>query len=102
MSFGGPGSSYQWQEQTQARRPGQRQQMSFDVLQRMLLGQLVKPPQSEIPVPLGQAISNLQSGDPGRAFGGSDMGALLLGREAPSAAGRAGFAPGSFLPGAQQ
>jgi len=80
----------------------------------MLLGQMVEPPESEIPVPLGQAISNLQSGDYSRAFGGSDMGSLLLGRgEGSSAAGgsadqglsalqRPGFAPGSFLPGPNQ
>jgi len=102
MSFGHVGSSQQWQTQDQHRRPGQRQRMLFDVTTRELLGQMLKRPEAEIPVPLGQAISNLQSGDYGRAFGGSDMGSLLLGREGPSAAGRTGFAPGSFLPGENQ
>jgi len=81
-----------------------------------MLGQMVNPPDTAISVPLQQAVSNLQSGDPGRAFGiGGSMVNRLAGTTgatgatgaggggadagSPGTAG-AGFAPGSFLPSA--
>jgi len=117
MSFGGRGSSYQWQKGTDYRGAPRVLKPGYDVLSRAMLGQMVNPPDTAISVPLQQAISNLQSGDPGRAFGiGGSLVDRLSGRGtaapatppssggggdagSPGTAG-AGFAPGSFLPSA--
>ena len=116
MSFGGRGSSYQWQRGTDYRGAPRVLKPGYDVLTRAMLGQMVNPPDTAISVPLQQAVSNLQSGDPGRAFGiGGSMVNRLAGTTgatgatgaggggadagSPGTAG-AGFAPGSFLPSA--
>jgi hypothetical protein len=101
MSFGGRLSSYQWQKGSEGRAAPRRMQPAMDEMVRGLIGQMAKPPETAIATPLQQATSNLQSGDPGRAFGlGNSMVDRMAGREgAPgtSTAG-AGFAPGSLLP----
>jgi hypothetical protein len=106
MSFGGRGSSYEWQKGLSSRHAPARLQMPYDQLVRGLIGQMAEPPETPISTPLQQAISNLQSGDPSRAFGlGGGMASRLSGAStstAPSASGTdaAGFAPGSFSPNA--
>jgi hypothetical protein len=108
MSFGGKGSSYQWQKGQEYRAAPRVLKPAYDTMIRGMLGQMVRPPETAISAPLQQAISNLQSGEPGRAFGlGGSMVERLAGREAagagaggPGEAG-AGFAPGSFLPSAE-
>ena len=112
MSFGGRGSSYQWQKGTDYRGAPRVLKPGYDTLIRGMLGQMVNPPDTAISVPLQQAVSNLQSGDPGRAFGvGGSMVNRLAGRTDATGAGGggdagspgtagAGFAPGSFLPSA--
>src|SRR5262245_20691812 len=113
MSFGGRGSSYQWQRGTDYRGAPRVLKPGYDVLTRAMLVQMVNPPDTAISAPLQQAVSNFQSGDPGRAFGvGGTMVSRLSGRtgptEAPGGGGDAGspgtagagFAPGSFLPSA--
>ena len=118
MSFGGRGSSYQWQKGQDWRAAPRVLKPGYDVLTRAMLGQMVNPPDTAISTPLQQAVSNLQSGDPGRAFGvGGSMIDRLSGKtgatEAPgggsntdsSGASGAGYAPGSFstnAPGGQQ
>lgn len=113
MSFGGRGSSYQWQKGQDWRAAPRVLKPGYDVLTRAMLGQMVNPPDTAISAPLQQAVSNLQSGDPGRAFGiGGSMVNRLAGRTEATGAGGggadagspgtagAGFAPGSFLPSA--
>src|SRR5262245_35522003 len=107
MSFGGRGSSYQWERGVTGRRAPQRLQMPYDMLVRGLIGQMAEPPETPISTPLQQAISNLQSGDPSRAFGlgggiaGRLSGSDLAGSTGSSGGTAAGFRPGSFLPGAE-
>jgi len=113
MSFGGKGSSYQWEKGVSARRAPARLQMPYDQLVRGLIGQMAEPPETAISTPLQQAISNLQSGDVGRAYGlGGGIASRLSGQamdtgatgggSTGSAGGTApGFRPGSFLPGAE-
>ena len=116
MSFGGRGSSYQWEKGTTTRQAPPRLQMPYDQLVRGLIGQMAQPPETPISTPLQQAISNLQSGDVGRAYGlGGGIASRLSGQamdtgatggsstggSTGSAGGTApGFAPGSFLPSA--
>jgi hypothetical protein len=108
MSFGGRGSSYQWQKGTTGRDVPPRLEMPYDQLVRGLIGQMAQPPETAISTPLQQAISNLQSGDVGRAYGlGGGIASRLSGAAdtAPDSTGSGGasapgFKPGSFLPGA--
>jgi len=111
MSFGGRGSSYQWQKGQDYRTAPRVLKPGYDTLIRGMLGQMVNPPDTAISTPLQQAVSNLQSGDPGRAFGvGGSMVERMSGRGGPTGGGSAdagspgtagaGFAPGSFLPSA--
>jgi|GEM_PF-6317524 len=116
MSFGGRGSSYQWEKGMTGREAPPRLQMPYDQLVRGLIGQMAEPPETAISTPLQQAISNLQSGDVGRAYGlGGGIAARLSGQATDTGAtggsstggstgsggGTApGFAPGSFLPNA--
>lgn len=89
------------------RGPGDNR-MEADVAKRALLGQLINPPNTAIATPMQQAISNLQSGAPERAFGlGGGLASRLSGGAVPgtTSAGSPGFAPGSFAadaPGGQQ
>lgn len=89
------------------RGPGDNR-MESDVVKRALLGQLIKPPDTAISTPMQQAISNLQSGAPERAFGlGGGLASRLSGGAVPGtiAGNSPGFAPGSFAanaPGGQQ
>jgi len=89
------------------RGPGDNR-MESDVIKRALLGQLVKPPETAISNPMQQAISNLQSGAPERAFGlGGGLASRLSGGAVPGtiSGSSPGFAPGSFAanaPGGQQ
>jgi hypothetical protein len=108
MSFGGKGSSYQWEKGTTGRTAPLRLRMPYDQLVRGLIGQMAEPPETPISTPLQQAISNLQSGDVGRAYGlGGGIASRLSG--APDTGGSTvpgggtapGFKPGSFLPGAE-
>jgi len=114
MSFGGRGSSYQWEKGTTTRKAPARLQMPYDQLVRGLIGQMAEPPETAISTPLQQAISNLQSGDVGRAYGlGGGIASRLSGQAtdtgatgggstgAPSGGTTPGFRPGSFLPGAE-
>src|SRR5262245_45060321 len=108
MSFGGKGSSYQWEKGLSSRHAPARLQMPYDQLVRGLIGQMAEPPETAISTPLQQAISNLQSGDVGRAYGlGGGIASRLSGQATDtgstgSAGGTApGFRPGSFLPGAE-
>src|SRR5262245_5012625 len=108
MSFGGKGSSYQWEKGLSSRHAPARLQMPYDQLVRGLIGQMAEPPETAISTPLQQAISNLQSGDVGRAFGlGGGIASRLSGQvdTGPSmgspGATAPGFRPGSFLPGAE-
>jgi hypothetical protein len=89
----GAESQGQRQDQWISRMPGQMR-MPFDVLQRALLGQMVNPPETPMPVPLQQGISNLQGGDVGRAFGLSGGIASRL----SGGGANTGFLPGAFLP----
>jgi hypothetical protein len=110
MSFGGKGSSYQWEKGTTGRDVPRRLETVYDQLTRGLIGQMARPPETAVGVPLQQAISNLQSGEPGRAFGfgtSSSMADRLAGTPSTAGSGTAGagFAPGSFAanaPGGQQ
>src|SRR5262245_9906426 len=108
MAFGGKGSSYQWEKGQTARGAPVRLQMPYDQLVRGLIGQMAEPPETPISTPLQQAISNLQSGDVGRAYGlGGGIASRLSGQvdDRPSTGsaggGAPGFRPGSFLPGAE-
>ena len=108
MAFGGKGSSYQWEKGVSGRTAPPRLQMPYDQLVRGLIGQMAEPPETAISTPLQQAISNLQSGDVGRAYGlGGGIASRLSGATdtGPSmgspGATAPGFRPGSFLPGAE-
>src|SRR5262249_54718052 len=107
MSFGGRGSSYQWQKGTEGRAAPRVLQPGDDTLIRGMLGQMVNPPDTAISVALQQAVSNLQSGQY------SDLGGSMVDRLAGRTGGGSsgspsadsgtpggGFAPGSFLPNA--
>jgi hypothetical protein len=100
MSFGGGGTTYQWQEQNQKRGPGRVQRPTYDTMIRGLLGQMVRPPETAISVPLQQAVSNLQSGN--FKVGGSMVDRLaakdLTG--VPGGSASTGFPAGSLLPSA--
>lgn len=100
MSFGGGGSTYQWQEQNQKRGPGRVQRPTYDTMIRGLLGQMVRPPETAIATPLQQAVSNLQSGQ--FKVGGSMVDRLaakdLTG--VPGGSSNTGFPAGSLLPDA--
>jgi hypothetical protein len=101
MSFGGRLSSYQWQKGSEGRAAPRRMQPAMDEMVRGLIGQMAKPPETAIATPLQQATSNLQSGDPGRAFGlGNSMVDRMAGREGAPGTSTAGggLAPGSLLP----
>src|SRR5262245_43738307 len=105
MSFGGKGSSYQWEKGHAARGATQRLQMPYDMLVRGLIGQMAEPPETPIPVPLQHAISNLQSDNPALDFRpAGSMAARLGGGGSTASSGTGtserGFAPGSFLPNA--
>jgi len=107
MAFGGKGSSYQWEKGVSGRTPPPRLQMPYDQLIRGLIGQMAEPPETAVSTPLQQAISNLQSGDVGRAYGlGGGIASRLSGqvddRPSTGSAGASapGFRPGSFLPDA--
>lgn len=105
MAFGGKGSSYQWEKGTTGRTAPQRLRMPYDMMVRGLIGQMAEPPETPISTPLQQAISNLQSGNVGRAYGlGGGLASRLTGTDtgstAPGGGTAPGFAPGSFLPGA--
>lgn len=103
MSFGGKGSSYEWQKGMTSRDAPRRLEMPYDQLVRGLIGQMAEPPETAISTPLQQAMSNLQSGDPSRAFGlGGGFGDRIARQSmGSSGTGAAGFTPGSFLPGAE-
>src|SRR5262245_19958293 len=107
MAFGGKGSSYQWEKGLSSRHAPARLQMPYDQLIRGLIGQMAEPPETAISTPLQQAISNLQSGDVGRAYGlGGGIASRLSGQvdsgsTVPGGGTAPGFRPGSFLPGAE-
>ena len=48
--------------ESQQRSPNNQQRGQFSTLNRMLLGQMVNPPDTAISTPLQQSISNLQGG----------------------------------------
>jgi len=80
------------------RGPGDRR-MESDVAMRALLGQMIAPPNTAISNPMQQAISNLQSGAPERAFGlGGGLASRLSGGAVPGtiSGNSPGFAQGSF------
>jgi hypothetical protein len=104
MSFGGKGSSYQWQQGTSGRDAPRRLEMPYDQLVRGLIGQMATPPETPISTPLQQSISNLQSGNFASAFGlGGGMADRLsggTGSSSGSGTDGGGFAAGSFSPDA--
>jgi len=97
MSFGGGGSTYQWQEQNQKRGPGRVQRPVYDTMLRGLLGQMVRPPDTAISVPLQQAVSNLQSG---KFDVGGSMVDRLAAKDLSGVPGGSSSQAGSFLPNA--
>jgi hypothetical protein len=92
-AFGGKGSQYQWQEGDTSRWATRVQKPMYDQMLRGLIGQMARPPETAISVPLQQAISQMQSGKYDVPIG---MARRLGG--APNTG--AGFAAGSFLPNA--
>jgi len=92
-AFGGKGSQYQWQEGDTSRWATRVQKPMYDQMLRGLIGQMARPPETAISVPLQQAVSQMQSGKYDVPIG---MARRLGG--APNTG--AGYAAGSFLPNA--
>jgi hypothetical protein len=92
-AFGGKGSQYQWQETDTTRMPTRVQKPMYDQMIRGLIGQMARPPETAISVPLQQAVSQMQSGKYDVPIGM----ARRLGGEGNIGQG---FAAGSFLPNA--
>lgn len=81
--------------ESQSRSPNNSQRGEFSTINRMLLGQLVNPPDTAISTPLQQSVSNLQGG-----FGQMRSNFGMAGGLADQLAGRGGG--GQMLPGANQ
>lgn len=92
-AFGGKGSQYQFQEGDVSRSATRVQKPMYDQMLRGLIGQMARPPETAISVPLQQAISQMQAGK-------YDVPVGMAARLGGAANTGAGFAPGSFLPNA--
>jgi hypothetical protein len=92
-AFGGKGTQRESQAGDTSRWATRVQKPMYDQMLRGLIGQMARPPETAIPVPLQQAISQMQSGKYDVPIG---MARRLGG--APNTG--AGFAAGSFLPNA--
>jgi hypothetical protein len=92
-AFGGKGSQYQWQEGDTSRWATRVQKPMYDQMLRGLIGQMARPPETAISVPLQQAISQHQAGK-------YDVPIGMARRLGGAANTGAGFPAGSFLPNA--
>jgi hypothetical protein len=92
-AFGSPGTQRQSQEGDTSRWATRVQKPMYDQMLRGLIGQMARPPETAISVPLQQAISQMQSGK-------YDVPIGMARRLGGAANTGAGFAPGSFLPNA--
>jgi hypothetical protein len=93
-AFGQKGTTHQAQVGQEVRGPTRLQRPMYDQMLRGLIGQMARPPETAISVPLQQAVSQMQSGKYDVPIG--------MARRLGGAANTGGstFAPGSFLPNA--